>query len=92
MAPRIATYVAVFVALVAMTVLELLIFGQPLPRIVVDLSIISLAGGKAVLIALFFQHLAYEARSLSLLALLGLGGAVAFLVLSVYSIVGVLFA
>ncbi len=72
--------------------LELLIFGQPLPRIVVDLSIIGLAGGKAVLIALFFQHLAYEPRSLSSLALLGLGGAVAFLVLSVYSIVGVLFA
>ncbi len=90
MAPRIATYVAVFAALVAMTVLELLIFGQPLPRILVDLSIIGLAGGKALLIALFFQHLAYEPRSLSYLAVLGVGGVVAFFILSVFSIVGVL--
>jgi cytochrome c oxidase subunit 4 len=90
MAPRIATYIAVFAALVVMTVLELLIFGQPLPRIVVDLSIVGLAGGKALLIALFFQHLAYEPRSLSYLAVLGVGGVVAFLILSVYSIVGVL--
>ncbi|MCS7146018.1 MAG: cytochrome C oxidase subunit IV family protein [Nitrososphaerota archaeon] len=84
---RLWVYLSVFAALVLMTVLELIIFGQPLPRVVVDLSIIGLAGGKAVLIALFFQHLAYEPRSLSAFALLGIGSVIAFLFLSVYSII-----
>ncbi|MEM0445777.1 MAG: cytochrome C oxidase subunit IV family protein [Nitrososphaerota archaeon] len=88
---RLWVYTSVFAALVAMTVLELVIFGQPLPRLVIDLSIIGLAGGKAMLIALFFQHLAYEPRSLSSLALLAVGGVAAFLVLSVYSILGITF-
>lgn len=89
---RVWVYLSVFAALVLMTVLELVIFGQPLPRVVIDLSIVGLAGGKAMLIALFFQHLAYEPRSLSSLALLAIGGVAAFLLLSVYSIIGIRFA
>jgi len=89
---RVGVYLSVFAALISMTALELVIFGQPLPRLLVDLSIIGLAGGKALLIALFFQHLAYEPRSLSSLALLGVGAIAAFLLLSVYSIVGIRFA
>jgi heme/copper-type cytochrome/quinol oxidase subunit 4 len=84
-------YVAVFAALVVLTVLELVVFSQPLPRAVVDASIVLLAGGKAVLIALFFMHLAYEPRSLSSLAVLGIGAVVAFLLLSVLSLAGVQF-
>ncbi|MCS6787765.1 MAG: cytochrome C oxidase subunit IV family protein [Aigarchaeota archaeon] len=82
-------YLAVFGALVALTVLELVIFFQPLPRAVVDASIVLLAGGKAALIALFFMHLAYEPRSLASLSLLGIGAVVAFLLLSVLSLIGV---
>ncbi|MEN3048589.1 MAG: cytochrome C oxidase subunit IV family protein [Candidatus Caldarchaeales archaeon] len=82
-------YVAVFAALVALTVLELIVFFQPLPRVVVYTSIVLLAGGKAALIALFFMHLAYEPRSLSSLSLLGIGAVVAFLLLSVLSLIGV---
>jgi hypothetical protein len=37
-------YVAVFAALVVLTVLELVIFFQPLPRALVDASIVLLAG------------------------------------------------
>lgn len=82
-------YIAVFVALVVLTALELLVFFQPLPRVVVDASIVLLAGGKAALIALFFMHLAYEPKSLSSLSLLGLGAVIAFLLLSVLSLAGV---
>ena len=88
---RVWIYVAVFAALVVRTALELVIFLQPLPRAVVDASIVLLAGGKAVLIALFFMHLAYEPRSLSYLAVLGIGAVVAFLLLSVLSLIGVQF-
>ncbi|GBC71091.1 hypothetical protein HRbin02_00869 [Candidatus Calditenuaceae archaeon HR02] len=88
---RVWVYFAVFAALVLMTVLELVVFGMPLPRLIIDMSIVGLAGGKALLIALFFQHLAYEPKSLSSFALLGIGGVVAFLILSVYSIIGIAF-
>jgi hypothetical protein len=44
-----------------------------------------------VLIALFFMHLAYEPRSLSSLAVLGIGAVVAFLLLTVLSLAGVQF-
>jgi heme/copper-type cytochrome/quinol oxidase subunit 4 len=84
-------YITVFSALVVMTLLELVVFSQPLPRAVVDASIVLLAGGKAVLIALFFMHLAYEPRSLSSLAVLGIGAVVAFLLLTVLSLVGIQF-
>ncbi len=88
---RVWVYLSVFAALVLMTVLELILFGMPLPRLIIDMSIVGLAGGKALLIALFFQHLAYEPRSLSAFALLGIGSVVAFLFLSVYSIMGIAF-
>jgi hypothetical protein len=88
---RVWVYLSVFAALVLMTVLELVLFSLPLPRLIIDMSIVGLAGGKAILIALFFQHLAYEPRSLSAFALLGLGSVVAFLFLSVYSIIGIVF-
>ncbi len=88
---RVWIYLSVFAALVLMTFLELTLFRLPLPRLIIDMSIVGLAGGKALLIALFFQHLAYEPRSLSALALLGLGSVVAFLFLSVYSIIGIVF-
>ncbi|MEM4404513.1 MAG: cytochrome C oxidase subunit IV family protein [Nitrososphaerota archaeon] len=88
---RVWIYLSVFAALVLMTFLELMIFAQPLPRAVIDMSIVGLAGGKALLIALFFQHLAYEPKSLSVLAILGIASVVAFLVLSVYSIIGITF-
>ena len=84
-------YITVFSALVVMTLLELVVFSQPLPRAVVDASIVLLAGGKAVLIALFFMHLAYEPRSLSSLAVLGIGAVVAFLLLTVLSLMGIQF-
>ena len=51
------------------------------------MSIIVLAGLKAVLIAVFFQHLKDEPKSLSTLLLLPLLGAVAFLVISMVSVV-----
>ncbi|MDW8041389.1 MAG: cytochrome C oxidase subunit IV family protein [Nitrososphaerota archaeon] len=82
-------YLAVFAALVVLTVLELVVFFTPLAREVVLSSIVLLAGGKAALIALFFMHLAYEPRSLSSLSILGLSAVVAFLLLSVLSLIGV---
>lgn len=65
-------YFAVFGVLIAATIAELLIIGQPLAAAVIVGSIITLAGMKAVLIALFYQHLKDEPRPLASLLLAGL--------------------
>ncbi|HID05445.1 MAG TPA: hypothetical protein EYH45_03690 [Candidatus Caldiarchaeum subterraneum] len=58
---RVLVYVAVWVALVVFTVIELMLVGMPMTPITIALGILGLASLKALLIALFYQHLIGEA-------------------------------
>ena len=84
---KMGVYLIVFVVLIVSTIAELLLVGQNISRFWLIMSIIVLAGLKAVLIAVFFQHLKDEPKSLSTLLLLPLLGAVAFLVISMVYVV-----
>lgn len=70
-------YVVVWAVLVVATGLELLVMGRPIPQVPSSTVIMGLAGLKAILIALFYQHLIHEARSIPTLyiaaALAGIG-------------------
>ena len=64
-------YLAVFGWLTVLTVLEVWIGsqgGKVIPRPLYILLLISMAVVKAVLVALFFMHLRFERRTLSLIA------------------------
>ena len=66
-------YMGVFWWLLALTILEV-IFGSlqtgPMyPHLAKILLLVSLAVGKAALVALYFMHLKYEVRTLGLIAL-----------------------
>ncbi len=83
---KLATYIAVFAVLVGSTAVELFMIGLPLPRNLVTTLIMGLAGMKALLIALFFQHLKDEPRVLSVLVLLPLVAAAALITISMASV------
>ncbi|MBI2125713.1 MAG: cytochrome C oxidase subunit IV family protein [Thaumarchaeota archaeon] len=82
----IKVYSSIFAVLIGSTAFELAIIGQPLARNVLVTSVMGLAGIKALLVALFFQHLKDEPRSVSSLLLLGLVAAFILLTLSLLSI------
>ena len=79
-------YSMVFAILIGSTAFELLILGQPMARSVLVTFIMGLAGVKALFVALFFQHLKDEPRSVSSLVLLGLVSAMILMTLSLLSI------
>ena len=79
-------YSTVFAILIGSTAFELLILGQPMARSVLVTFIMGLAGVKALFVALFFQHLKDEPRSVSSLVLLGLVSAMILMTLSLLSI------
>ena len=84
---KLSTYILVFIVLVVTTALELWIAGRPsVNRSFLISSIVILTGIKAILIALFFQHLKDEPKSLSVLLIIGLIGALALTVISLLSI------
>ena len=84
---KLSTYILVFIVLVVTTALELVIAGRPsVTRSFLISSIVILTGIKAILIALFFQHLKDEPKSLSVLLIIGLIGALALTVISLLSI------
>jgi len=60
-------YVAVWVVLVAATVAEVMLVSMPTTALTIALGILGLASMKAVLIALFYQHLIGEAAWVKIL-------------------------
>jgi caa(3)-type oxidase subunit IV len=80
---EIRTYVATWVILVVVTIAEVLMLGAPMPYSLVVFSIAALAIVKAILIALYYQHLAHEPGSLSLLPLYAVAMLAALIVISV---------
>jgi hypothetical protein len=77
---KILGYVVVWVVLMVATALEMLIFGMPAPPSVTTLGIGGLAGLKGLLIALFYQHVVDEPKSVSLLYLAALLAAAGLLI------------
>ena len=65
-------YLSVFGVLIGSTIAELSIIGLRIPSNILITSLVGLAGAKAVLIALFFQHLKDEPRALSYFLIIGL--------------------
>lgn len=57
-------YVGVWIGLVIFTLLEVLVLGLELGTILMVLLVLGLASVKAILVALFYQHLRYEPPSL----------------------------
>ncbi len=81
---------SVWLALVSMTIMEAVFVALEIPLVAALSSIIVLAAFKAVLIALYYQHLRHEPKPLGYLAL----GAIFFLVVLVLAssgeIIGIL--
>jgi len=79
-------YLIVFAILLGSTAFELAILGLPIARNLYVASLMGSAGVKAVLIAMFFQHLKYEPRPLSVVVLIPLLAAIILMGISVLSI------
>ncbi len=61
-------YMAIFVWLFALTVIEIGVIYTPFQRLVIAILLISLAVSKASLVAMYFMHLRFERRTLGLIA------------------------
>ena len=60
-------YVGIWAGLVAATVMEVVTRSIPGAFAVVSVIILLISSGKAVTIAMYFQHLRYENKSLAIL-------------------------
>ncbi|MFQ5898704.1 MAG: cytochrome C oxidase subunit IV family protein [Candidatus Methylomirabilia bacterium] len=65
-------YWAIWGWLFILTVIEVVVIFLPLARVFIAILLISLAISKAVLVAMFFMHLRFEYRTLSLIAVVPL--------------------
>ncbi len=61
-------YIAVFIYLTVLTGLELLVYSMGLPKPVMVGMLVALALAKAVLVAMYFMHLAIERKGLWVIA------------------------
>jgi cytochrome c oxidase subunit IV len=63
------SYIAVFIYLAILTAIELAVYAAGLPQIPKVGLLVALAWAKAVLVAMYFMHLAMERRALAIIAL-----------------------
>jgi cytochrome c oxidase subunit IV len=61
-------YIMVFIYLAVLTGVELVIYAAGLPKVVTIGSLVALALAKAVLVAMYFMHLAIERKGLWIIA------------------------
>jgi cytochrome c oxidase subunit 4 len=61
-------YMTIFWWLAALTVIELLVIFLPLAKFTIGVLLVGLALGKAALVAMYFMHLRFEARTMGLIA------------------------
>ena len=61
-------YMAIFWYLAILTVIELAVIFMPLGKFTIGVLLCALALGKAALVAMYFMHLRFEARTLGLVA------------------------
>ncbi len=62
-------YIAVFRWLLALTIIEIGVIYLPLARLAIGILLVGLALSKASLVALYFMHLKFERKTLTLVAL-----------------------
>ncbi len=62
-------YIAIFVYLAILTAVELFVYAIGLPQVPKVGLLIALALAKAVLVAMYFMHLAIERRALAVIAI-----------------------
>jgi cytochrome c oxidase subunit 4 len=61
-------YMAIFWYLAILTVVELVVIYMPLAKFTIGVLLCALALGKAVLVAMYFMHLKFEAKTLGWIA------------------------
>ena len=61
-------YIGVFWWLLALTILEIGAIYLPIARLLIGILLVGLALSKASLVAMYFMHLKFEARTLGLIA------------------------
>jgi cytochrome c oxidase subunit 4 len=61
-------YMAIFWYLAILTVIELIVIYMPLAKFTIGVLLCSLALGKAALVAMYFMHLKFEAKTLGWIA------------------------
>jgi cytochrome c oxidase subunit IV len=62
-------YIAIWLYLAVLTVLELIVAYAPIPKAAMVGLLVGLAWAKAVLVAMYFMHLRFERRTLAIIAL-----------------------
>lgn len=68
MAERHPNYMAIFYLLLVLTVVEIGFTFLPLAKFTIGVLLVAAAVGKAALVALYFMHLRFEVKTLSLIA------------------------
>ena len=63
-------YIAIFIYLAVLTGVELVVYAVGLPQVAKVGLLIALAFAKAVLVAMYFMHLAIERRVLAIIAII----------------------
>src|ERR1700721_3561959 len=63
-------YIAVFIYLSVVTAIELGMFEMGLPQVAKVGLLVALAWAKAVLVAMYFMHLAMERKALAIIAII----------------------
>ncbi len=63
-------YIAVFIYLAILTGIELGVYAMGLPQVAKVGLLVALAWAKAVLVAMYFMHLAMEKRALAIIAII----------------------
>ena len=62
-------YIAVFIWLAVLTVVEVIVVYMPLTKLALGAILVVLAFTKAALVALYFMHLKFERRTMLLVAM-----------------------
>ena len=63
-------YIAIFIYLSVLTAVELVVYAVGLPQVAKVGLLVALAFAKAVLVAMYFMHLAIERRVLAVIAII----------------------
>ena len=62
-------YIGVFWWLLALTIIEIAVIYLPIAKLLIGILLVGLALSKASLVAMYFMHLKFEARTLGLIAM-----------------------
>jgi caa(3)-type oxidase subunit IV len=63
-------YIAIFIYLAILTAVELVVYAVGLPQVAKVGLLVALAFAKAVLVAMYFMHLAMERKGLAIIAII----------------------